>query len=98
MTHEHQHAMSGAAHTTWRVGPVVLAVTLVAVACTGNGDGTGQPRVQPSPPPVSSAAPARRAASSPPPATGLRGLIAYSTQAGDIWVMRADGSDRRQLT
>jgi Tol biopolymer transport system component len=25
-------------------------------------------------------------------------LIAYSTEAGDIWVMNADGSDRRQVT
>ena len=25
-------------------------------------------------------------------------LIAYSTQAGDIWVMDADGSSRRQVT
>jgi Tol biopolymer transport system component len=32
------------------------------------------------------------------PAGNLRGLIAYSTQAGDIWVMRADGSNRRQVT
>src|SRR5512133_2398551 len=34
----------------------------------------------------------------PPPASDLRGLIAYSTQAGDIWVMDADGSNRRQVT
>lgn len=33
-----------------------------------------------------------------PPARNLRGLIAYSTQAGDIWVMHADGSNRRQVT
>lgn len=33
-------------------------------------------------------------ASEPP----LRGIVAYSTRAGDIWVMRADGSQRRQLT
>ena len=31
------------------------------------------------------------------PAT-LRGTIAYSTGAGDIWVMNADGSGRRRLT
>jgi Tol biopolymer transport system component len=28
----------------------------------------------------------------------LRGTVAYSTRDGDIWVMRADGSRRRQLT
>ncbi len=80
------------------MGSVVVAVTLLAAACTGNGGGTRGPRAEPSPPPGSSAAAAGTAAPSPPPATGLRGLIAYSTQAGDIWVMRADGSDRRQVT
>jgi TolB protein len=30
--------------------------------------------------------------------TGLRWLIAYSTQSGDIWVMHADGSGRHQVT
>jgi len=98
MTHEDRHAMPGRARARWRVGSVVVAVTLLAVACTGNGDGTRGPRAEPSPPPGSSAAPAQRAAPSPPPATGLRGLIAYSTQAGDIWVMNADGSNRRQVT
>jgi TolB protein len=28
----------------------------------------------------------------------LRGTVAYSTRDGDIWVMQADGSHRRQLT
>jgi dipeptidyl aminopeptidase/acylaminoacyl peptidase len=98
MTHEDQHATPGAAHTAWRVGSIVLAVTLLAVACTGNGDGTRGPRAQPSPPSVSSAASPPRAVPSPPPAAGVRGLIAYSTPAGDIWVMDADGSNRRQVT
>ena len=31
-------------------------------------------------------------------ATGLTGLVAYSTAAGHIWVMNADGTNRRQLT
>jgi dipeptidyl aminopeptidase/acylaminoacyl peptidase len=34
----------------------------------------------------------------PTPARNLRGLIAYSTPAGDIWVADADGSNRRQVT
>jgi hypothetical protein len=98
MTHEDRHAMPGPARATWRVAAAAAAVVLLAVACTGNSGGTRGSRAEPSPPPGSSAAPGQRAAPSPPPATGLRGLIAYSTQAGDIWVMHADGSNRRQLT
>ncbi len=30
--------------------------------------------------------------------SSLRGRIAYSTRAGDIWVMRADGTGRRRVT
>jgi TolB protein len=33
-----------------------------------------------------------------PPASNLRGLVAYSTEDGAIWVMHADGSNRRQVT
>jgi Tol biopolymer transport system component len=35
---------------------------------------------------------------SPPRARHLRGVVAYSTPAGDIWVMNADGSHRWQVT
>jgi len=34
----------------------------------------------------------------PAPRASLHGLIAYSTRGADIWVMRADGSNRRRLT
>jgi Tol biopolymer transport system component len=34
----------------------------------------------------------------PPEARHLRGVVAYSTAAGDIWVMNANGSHRRQVT
>jgi Tol biopolymer transport system component len=38
------------------------------------------------------------ATTSPSPAGNLPGLIAYSTGDGDIWVMGADGSNRRRVT
>jgi TolB protein len=34
----------------------------------------------------------------PAPRPSLHGLIAYSTRGGDIWIMRADGRERRRLT
>jgi Tol biopolymer transport system component len=34
----------------------------------------------------------------PAPRASLHGLIAYSTRTGDIWIMRADGRERRRLT
>jgi hypothetical protein len=39
-------------------------------------------------------------ASTIPPAlrSSLREVIAYGTRAGDIWVMRGDGSHRRRVT
>jgi Tol biopolymer transport system component len=70
----------------WRGAAVVLTAALAAVACTANGGGTRSP------------ATTTRGGSAAPPARDLRGLIAYSTQAGDIWVMDADGSNRRQVT
>jgi Tol biopolymer transport system component len=42
-------------------------------------------------PPTQSAIP-------PAPPSSLHGRIAYSTRSGDIWVMNADGSDRRRIT
>jgi TolB protein len=98
MAHEDRHAMPEPPRARWRVGSVVVAVTLTAVACTGNGGGTRRPGAEPNPPPGSPATVAGHAAPSPPPAAGVRGLIAYSTQAGDVWVVRADGTGRRRVT
>lgn len=45
------------------------------------------------------ASPARRPASATvPAAAGLTGRIAYNGEDGDIWVMNANGSGRRQVT
>jgi Tol biopolymer transport system component len=97
MSHKHDHATPGPARTGQGLGFVLVAVVLLVAACTGNsGRTSGAP--EPSPPSGSSAAPPGSSVPSPPPATGLRGLIAYSTQAGDIWVVHADGTERRQVT
>jgi Tol biopolymer transport system component len=78
------------------VESVVLAFVLAGVACTTNGRGTRSPATTSRPPGVPAATPTSAPAT--PPARNLRGLIAYSTQAGDLWVMRADGSNRRRVT
>src|SRR5439155_7114432 len=54
------------------------------------------------PTPVASDTNGPASGSSPSPtlpvAADLHGLVAYSTLAGDIWVMNADSSGRRQVT
>jgi dipeptidyl aminopeptidase/acylaminoacyl peptidase len=78
----------------WRVTAAILTTVLAAAACTNRG-GTQQPTtsIQTTGVPA-----ATSNGGTLPPARNLRGLIAYSTQAGDIWVMHADGSNRRQVT
>jgi Tol biopolymer transport system component len=76
---------------------VVLVMVLAAVACTTNRGGT-QPLTTSIRSTGVPATTSNGAGASPPPARDLRGLIADSTQAGDIWVMGADGSNRRQVT
>jgi Tol biopolymer transport system component len=71
--------------------PLALTVILAGAACTAPG--------APSRPTPTGARPRP---STPPPSTaplpaGLSGLIAYS-EGGDIWVMDADGSNRRRVT
>ena len=69
-----------------RVAAVALTAALAAVAAEPPWVVVAGGRV--APPLVVQATAAR----------DLRGLIAYGTQAGDIWVMDADGSHRRRLT
>jgi Tol biopolymer transport system component len=97
MIHKAPHAMAAPAGIRWRVGSVVVAVALLGVACTGTRGPADRSRTTTSSPLGSSAA-AQSKTPTPPAASGLRGLIAYSTQDGDIWVMRVDGSNRRQVT
>jgi dipeptidyl aminopeptidase/acylaminoacyl peptidase len=92
MTHARNQTSSRPPATGRGAGSVLLAVALLAVGCTSSRGRAGSPTTETSP----STAPATidGAAQAPPAGRGLPGLIAYSTEAGDIWVMRADGSGR----
>jgi hypothetical protein len=78
----------------WRVTAAVLTTVPAAAACTNRG-GIQQPTTSMQ---TTGVPAARSNGGTLPPARNPRGLIAYSTQAGDIWVMHADGSNRRQVT
>jgi Tol biopolymer transport system component len=86
---------------TWRArGPAALAalaaLALLATGCIHHGWGGQHP---PTPPKATSTSDQPTpAGATAPPATGLTGRIAYNGQDGDIWVMDADGSHRRQVT
>jgi Tol biopolymer transport system component len=71
--------------------PYALVAALLALVVLVGCDHPSQPH-RASPAPVGSASPAR------PAATGLTGRITYNTEDGDLWVMNADGSGRRQVT
>ena len=62
--------------------PIAALAAVVAIACA-----TG-----------ASTAPVARQPVPAAPRSILHGLIAYSTKAGDIWVMRANGTGRRRIT
>jgi Tol biopolymer transport system component len=72
----------------WRAAALLVATALAAGACTASDGRTRSPATTGRPGKVPAPAPAR----------DLRGLIAYGTRDGDIWVMHADGSTRRQVT
>jgi Tol biopolymer transport system component len=67
---------------TRRLIPLATLATVVATACA-TGAGTAPVARQPIP---------------AAPRSSLHGLIAYSTQRGDIWVMRGNGTGRRRIT
>lgn len=71
---------------------LVLVVVLAAAGCWSRSGDHG-------------AAAASSGGGTPPtpegelaPASGLTGRVVYSTVAGDLWIMAADGSGRRRLT
>jgi len=79
-------------HRVVATAALVLVVALVASACWSRSEDNG-------------AAAASSGGGTPPtpegeiaPATGLKGRIVYSSLQGDLWVVDADGSHRRQLT
>src|SRR5436190_1096828 len=79
-------------HRVVTTAALVLVVALVASGCWSRPKDNGTP-----------AASAGGSTSPTPegeivPATGLAGRIVYSSMAGDLWVMAADGSHRRRLT
>ena len=65
-----------------RLVPVAALVAVLAITCA-----TG-----------ASTAPVARHSVPVAPRASLHGLIAYSSSAGDIWVMRANGKGRRRVT
>jgi WD40-like Beta Propeller Repeat len=80
----------------WRGLAGAFAFALLATGCHGASTGARRPGPPaPSGPgqPSATSTSSRLAA-----ATGLRGRVAFSTVDGDLWVMQADGSHRRQLT
>ena len=80
--------------TPWRVTAAVLTTVLAAAACTNRaGDQPPTTSIRTTGVPA-----ATSTGGTPRLARDLHGLIVYSTQAGDIWVMNADGSNRRQVT
>jgi Tol biopolymer transport system component len=69
--------------------PVVLATVVALVGC---GPVPSQSVNQPS------SVASIEATSSSPAALSLPGWFAFTLAGGDLWVTRADGSDRRQVT
>ena len=66
---------------------------LVLAACTSGVQTSAATSPVPSSPP-----PSASPSASAPPVAPIPGRIAFGTQRGDIWVMDADGTHRRQLT
>jgi dipeptidyl aminopeptidase/acylaminoacyl peptidase len=71
---------------------LVLVVALAASACWSRSEDHGAPAASAG----GGTAPTRQRDIAP--ATGLTGRIVYSSVEGDLWVVDADGSNRRQLT
>src|SRR5215212_3455108 len=87
-----------------RLRLVALGVLLVVAACTAPSTPSGQmPTTGPPRPSKAAGSPTRPAVHPtgpirPAERSTLRGIVAYSTRDGDIWVMNADGTGRRRVT
>jgi TolB protein len=87
-----------------RLRLVALGVILVVAACTAPSAPSGQMPTTASPrPSTAPGGPTRPAVQPTGPITPaerstLRGIVAYSTRDGDIWVMNANGTGRRRVT
>jgi Tol biopolymer transport system component len=71
---------------------LVLVVVLAASACWSRSVDHGAPAASSG----GGTAPTRQPEIAP--ATGLTGRVVYASVQGDLWVVQADGSDRRRLT
>jgi TolB protein len=87
-----------------RLRLVALGVILVGAACTAPSTPSGQtPTTAPPRPSTAPGSPTRPAVHptgpiKPAERSTLRGIVAYSTREGDIWVMNANGTGRRRVT
>ena len=70
----------------------VLALALAATACQLRSEDNGSPAASSG----GETSPTQQQGITP--ATGLTGRIVYSSVEGDLWLVEADGSHRRQLT
>jgi Tol biopolymer transport system component len=78
-------------HRVVTTAALVLVLALAASACWSRPKDNGAPAASGG---GTTPAPQRDVA----PATGLTGQIIYSSVQGDLWIVEADGSHRRQLT
>ncbi len=79
-------------HRLVTTAALVLFVALAASACWSRSEDNGAPAASSG----GGTSPAQEREIAP--ATGLTGRIVYSSVEGDLWVVEADGSHRRQLT
>jgi Tol biopolymer transport system component len=84
--------MEGAMRRVVTTAALVLVVVLAAAGCWSRSVDDGAPAASSG----GKASPTRQREVAP--ATGLTGRVVYSSVQGDLWVMQADGSHRRQLT
>ncbi len=79
-------------HRVVTTAALVLVVVLAASACWSRSEDHGVPAASSG----GGTSPTQQREIAP--ATGLTGRIVYSSVEGDLWVVEADGSHRRQLT
>jgi Tol biopolymer transport system component len=75
-----------------------MIAALIVEGCTRESDGTHERESPNGAAPSAATTPTEASTTRPVSAKSLSGTIAFSTQEGDIWVMDADGSRRRQVT
>jgi len=100
MTHADDHTPPGPARTRWGLASVVMAVALLAVACTGNGGGPRGSPARPSDSTATTAAPSTAASARPGPIR-LRGRLAFASDRGhnvELYLLELPSGRLRRLT